>query len=79
MLNFLFIMISQIIESQAILLFVHNFLQLCLQRTALCSVQNTLKHGILNALSVIYTLFCNLTQPFSSGRCLCIHIIGNDD
>ena len=68
MLYFLFIPIPQVIKAQAIQFFVHNGHQFCLQHPALGGIQEAFKDRILDALSVIHALFCNLPQAFFGRR-----------
>ena len=78
-LHLFFILISQIIESETVLLRVHNGHQLGLQASALSRVQKALKHGILYPLAVIHTFFRDLPQTLPPGGILCVHIISNQN
>ena len=69
------IFVSKIVKAQAVSLRIHYRAQFMLKPFALCRVKQTLKHRILHALTVIYALFCYLSQSFSSRRILGIHII----
>lgn len=58
--NFGLIMAVQIVEPQSAEFFIHNRTELMPQHFRLRCIDNALKHGILNTLSVIDTLLCNL-------------------
>ena len=66
-LDLAFILFSQVVKSQAILLRIHNLTELILQTAALRRVQQTLKHGILHPLAVVNALLGNLPQTPAPG------------
>lgn len=76
--NLVLISATQIVEAQAIPLLIHNRYQFCLQCAALTGVKQTLKYGILDSLSIVDALFCNLSESFSAGGILGVHIVCND-
>ena len=74
---FALIPVSKVIEPQTVLFHIHYTAKLRLQAAALSCVQQAFKYRALNPLTIVDTLFGNLTQPLSSGCILCIYIIGN--
>ena len=74
---FALIPVSKVIEPQTVLFHIHYTAKFCLQAAALSCVQQAFKYRALNPLTIVDTLFGNLTQPLSSGCILCIYIIGN--
>ena len=77
--NFAFIVVTQVIETKAILSGIHNFAKLSLKAAALGSIQQAFKDRALNALAVIHALFCDLPEAFTNGGILGIHIISNQN
>ena len=69
------VLIPEVVKPQAVALLVHDRTQSVLELSALCGINEALKHGVLNALAIIYALFGNLPQPASSSRVLSIHVI----
>lgn len=74
---FALIPVSKVIEPQTVLFHIHYTAKFRLQAAALSCVQQAFKYRALNPLTIVDTLFGNLTQPLSSGCILCIYIIGN--
>lgn len=74
---FALIPVSKVIEPQTVLFHIHYTAKFRLQAAALRCVQQAFKYRALNPLTIVDTLFGNLTQPLSSGCILCIYIIGN--
>lgn len=72
------IILSKIIKAQAIFAFIHETTKLMLQCTALCGIEQAFKNGVLYALSIVDTLFCDLAQSFTPRAVFCIDIIGNE-
>ena len=77
MLDFCLIVISQILEAQAVPLIIHDCAKLMLQHFSLRRIHNAFKHGILNTLPVIDALLCNLPQSFASSGIFRVYIIGD--
>ena len=79
LLNLFLIVITEIIKPQAVLFGINNPTQFCLQASALGSVQQALKDGALDSLSVVNALSGHLPQPFPSGRVLGVYVIGDQN
>ena len=77
MLHFVFISIPQIIEPQAVLLFVHNRYQFCLKNTALRRIERAFKDGVLHSLPVVYTLLCDLPEALAPFCILGVDVISD--
>src|SRR5699024_8166546 len=69
------ILISQIIEPQAVNALINNICQYCLQSNALSIIQNAFKNRILHSSAIINALLCNFPQSLPSCGSLSIHII----
>ena len=61
-LDFAFVLFSQVVKPQTIPLRIHELAELILQTAALSRVQQTLKHGILHPDPVALAKPCDLTQ-----------------
>ena len=71
------VLLSQIVEPQAVLFRIHDLAKLMLQTAALCRIQQTLKHGILHPLAIIDTLLGDLPKTLAACRVFCVDIIGD--
>lgn len=58
------ILVAEVIKSKAVLLFVHRTAEFVLELAALSGIQNAIKYGILNPLTIVDTFLGNLAQPF---------------
>ena len=74
-LDFAFVLFSQVVKPQTIPLRIHELAELILQTAALSRVQQTLKHGILHPLTVVDTLLGDLPQTPAPSGIFCIDII----
>jgi hypothetical protein len=77
-LDFAFVLFSQVVKPQTIPLWIHELAELILQTAALSRVQQTLKHGILHPLTVVDTLLGDLPQTPAPSGIFCIDIIGDE-
>ena len=66
MFDFMLVVVSKVIETQAIFFGIYDFTQLSLKAAALCCVQQALKDGTLYPLSIIDTLFGDLPQSLTA-------------
>ena len=63
MLDFAFVMVSQLIKAQAVRFRIDQFGQFCFEHRVLRGIQQALKYGVLHPLAVVYTDFCSLRRP----------------
>lgn len=75
--DFGFVLLSKVIKTQAVSLGIHDFTKLCLQKSTLARVKQTLKNGILDALPVVDALFCNLPQTAATSGVFRVYVVGN--
>ena len=69
------ILVTEVVKPQAVALLVHDRTQSVLELSALCGINEALKHGVLNALTIIYALFSDFSQPAPAACILGIHVI----
>ena len=67
MLDFAFVMVSQLIKAQAVRFRIDQFGQFCFEHRVLRGIQQALKYGVLHPLAVVYTDFCYFAQPATTG------------
>ena len=75
MLNFILIIITKVIESNAILFHINDSQQIALYHTVLGSIKYALKNGVLHPLAIIHTLFRHQAQPFAPSGIFGVNII----
>ena len=78
-LDFVLIGISQVVEPQAVVVFVDEGFQFSFQKDELGLIQQAFEHGILHPLSVSHAAFGYFPQPGSPGRGFGVYIIGYQD
>ena len=77
MLDLRFIIVSEVIETQAVLILIHNVYELVLQHLALGCVHIALKNRILDPLTVIHAFLRDPAQTPFSQFILCADVIGD--
>ena len=78
-LDFVLIRVSQVVEPQAVVVFVDEGFQFSLQQNELGLVQQAFEYGILYSLSMGHAAFGHFPQPGSSSRSFGIYIVGYQD
>lgn len=79
MFDFLFVVISQIVEAETVLLWIHQGAERRLKTSALGCVQEALKYRALDSLTVVDALPGDLSQAFFPGSGFRVYIIGDQN
>ena len=76
--HFVYITISQVVETKAVCAAVYDFAQLSAERYELGFVKRAFEYGILYSLPVGDTAFSDLPKPLPSSSGRRIYIIGHE-